>query len=151
MLFLQPFYFTMIQRIQSVYLLLAAILLLCFGIFPLAEVQDTAGKVLASAGGMSAINTFIPALAAALIAVLAIFMYRNRKAQMRLCMMLILLSVVLSFGAAYGIFSQAEGLSARVVWKPVIVLPLISGVLFFLAWRGVRSDDRLVRSADRLR
>jgi hypothetical protein len=141
----------MIQRIQSVYLLIAAILLLCFGFFPLAEVQDMAGVVLASAGGMSAMNTFIPALAAALIAVLAIFMYRNRKAQMRLCLMLLLLSVVLSAGTAYGIFSQASALSAQVAWKPGIALPLISGVLFYLAWRGIRNDDRLVRSADRLR
>lgn len=151
MLFLQPFDCTMIQRIQSVYLLLSAVLLVCFGIFPLAEVQDAVGAVLASAGGMSAMNTFIPAIAAALIAVLAIFMYRNRKAQMRLCLLLVLLSLVLSGGAAYGIFSQATALGGQVAWKPGIAFPLLAVVFFYLAWRGVRNDDRLVRSADRLR
>lgn len=141
----------MIQRIQSVYLLLAAAALLCFGLFPLAELHNPQMQMHVSMGGPSATNTFIPAIAASLIAISAIFLYRNRKAQMRLCLVLLLLSIVLSAGSAYGIVQEAAASSAEVSWGFGLFFPLVAAVFLFLAWRGVRSDDQLIRSADRLR
>ncbi len=151
MLFLQPFNFSMIQRIQSVYLFLSAVALFCFGLFPLAELHNPQTQDYVSLGGPSALNTFIPALVSSLISISAIFLYRNRKAQMRLCLVLLVLSIVLSGGSAYGIVQQAGALSAEVSWKFGLFFPLLAVAFLLLAWRGVRSDDQLIRSADRLR
>ena len=93
------------------------------------------------------------------IALVALFMYRNRVRQMRVVAIAFLLNIVyvflLFFWAvdSYGkIFRQAlEGSDMAVSWFVGAYAPLVSLVLLVLAHRGIKKDEAKVRAADRLR
>lgn len=141
----------MIQRIQSIYLLLGAVLVASLFLF------DTVLE------GRPAQNLpwFAPAVTVlvgliALIAVFTIFRYKNRPQQRQLIfyiqvLTLILLAVLVA-GLYFGGAVQAtgpEGISVNMVLA--VAVPVAAYVFFFFARRGVEKDIALVRSIDRLR
>jgi Sec-independent protein secretion pathway component TatC len=157
----------MIQRKQTLFLLLAALLALSTWLFPIATYQ-TPGEVykLMTHGFYTLDDVLVPdaspkvpfsiilsILGAALI--FAIFMYGNRKRQMRFVRgtyLLILGAIAFMFisdnsiQAYLGTDAQVEhsyGLS--------FIMPLIALILTFLADRAIKADEELVRSMDRLR
>lgn len=143
----------MIQRIQSIFLVLAAAALL--GLFGL-PFASTAEPVAASAlfadqkynildhTALSA--TFI---AAAVICLLSIFLFNNRKLQMRLSLLSIL-GALAGLVVAGILFSQdSAGQTAQLGLG--FGLPVISILLTYLAYRNIQKDDKLVKSMDRLR
>jgi hypothetical protein len=75
-----------------------------------------------------------------------IFLYKNRKQQMQLCMVGILLSVLLI--VLY--FMQMNKLI-----KPVLALscifPFVIVVGYFMAFRDIRKDEKLIKTLDKLR
>lgn len=93
------------------------------------------------------------------IALVALFLYRNRVRQMRVVAVAFLLNVVLVFLLffwavdGYGrIVTQALGASNLTVnWFVAAYAPLASIVLLVLAHRGIKKDEAKVRAADRLR
>jgi len=143
----------MIQRIQSIFLLLAAAALL--GLFGL-PFASTAEPVTASA--LFADQTFnildhtaltVLFIIAAVVCLLSIFLFNNRKLQMRLSLLGI-------FGALAGLivagilYSQdAAGQTAQLGLG--FGLPVVSVILTLLAYRNIKKDDKLVKSMDRLR
>lgn len=82
---------------------------------------------------------------------IAIFLFRNRLLQMRLCVFSILLSV--GWYGVYGVFayllSQQFDCPFRVHWAAS--MPFVAIVLLALAFRGILKDEKLVKSLDRLR
>ncbi|TNE30441.1 MAG: DUF4293 family protein [Bacteroidetes bacterium] len=134
----------MIQRIQSVYLLLSAIVMSA-GIFlsPLFMVNGEA-IVLSSSG-------FYVALAggAAGISLANIFAYRNRRSQVVLNRLNIIASFVLSGFIVVDFINQPEGAIVEVGLG--MMMPLINVILLVLANRGIMKDEMLVKAADRLR
>jgi hypothetical protein len=141
----------MIQRLQSLYLLFAALfvgLFLVIGdawyaavgpVFPWATLVATV------LGGLTA-----------LVALAAVFLYRDRKKQrtvIRAAQWLDLLLVLVVVGCVIALsFGGAAGLGVAAV--PVYVtllLPIVGYVFLRLALRGVEKDIALVRSMDRLR
>lgn len=150
----------MIQRIQSVYLFLAAVLsivCLCMRIGVYDDGITVASRVYnlfsISANGdysFSQWPLFVILLLSAAIGVYAIFVYRNRKVQAALCVFSILLIIgwyvvfaVLAFTASTDSLSFTPSLSSA--------LPVLSAILYVLACRGIKSDEKLVRAADRIR
>ncbi|NET31911.1 MAG: DUF4293 domain-containing protein [Cyanothece sp. SIO1E1] len=143
----------MIQRIQSIFLLLAAIALL--GLFGL-PFASTAEPVAASAlfadqkynildhTALSA--TFI---AAAVISLLSIFLFNNRKLQMRLSLLAIAGAVAGLIVAGILYSQDTAGQTAQL--GVGFGLPVVSIILTFLAYRNIKKDDTLVKSMDRLR
>lgn len=143
----------MIQRIQSIFLLLAAVALL--GLFGL-PFASTAEPVAASAlfadqkynildhTALSAIF-----IAAAVISLLSIFLFNNRKLQMRLSLLSIL-GALAGLAVAGVLFSQdAAGQTAQLGLG--FGLPVVSIILIYLAYRNIKKDETLVKSMDRLR
>lgn len=139
----------MIQRIQSVYLLLAAVVQALAFLFPFASATPAAEGVFQD--GSLDINDHIvlPILLGlgAALSVGTIFLFKNRPLQItldRLTMVLIFATLafvgVLNFG---GVLQGTLDLSFFLLGIAVILL--------FLAQRGIRNDERIVRSADRLR
>ena len=116
----------MIQRIQSVYLLLA-------GVFP----------ALAFIGDLP--HWCIAVLLALLIALplYTIFRFANRKQQVGLCNCNF--ALVALYAIAYGFICYQTAFS---VW---LALPLVSLVFVWLARRAIKRDEALVRAADRIR
>ncbi len=76
-----------------------------------------------------------------------IFLYKNRKMQMLISIILTVLSIeTLSLGLVFS-FTAAVSISLNAG----IFMPIVSTVLFILAYRGIKKDDELVKSSNRLR
>ncbi len=124
----------MIQRIQTIYLILIAgimlaMLFLSAASIPMCIIYGITG----------------------LLAFASIFYYKKRALQMQICYLvlgLIVLSYVVSF-ILFGIPTAASFSNTNSII--VIVLPLIAIIFDLLAIRGIKKDDKLVRSLDRLR
>ena len=91
----------------------------------------------------------VAAIAVAVVAVVAIFLYANRKLQLKVVLLNIVLSFVLITLFFYGL-TQHIGIK-NYVFKIGAILPVF--VLFFniLAYGAIKSDENLVKSMDRLR
>jgi len=151
----------MIQRIQTLFLLTAAILsgMLLTGdlirlaagnstVFSLsfAGMVDQGGDVLQRLWPMTIILAIVP-----LLALVAIFFYRNRPLQMRLTMLVLLLSLgTLILGAFYVLMFDRK-IDVTVMWRVKVLFPLISAILAWLAYRAIMKDEARVKSYDRLR
>lgn len=163
----------MLQRIQSIFLALATVLGLAVFFFPLASIgiKDCTFDLFIT--GARHISTDCPYvfeiktilhliihIALIAISLITLFLYKNRPLQMRLCRIGIMGNVVFvflifmfsdtikkSFVSGYGVNAD----SVFVDFKLGSVLPLVIIVLYFLANWFIKKDERLVKSADRLR
>ena len=113
----------MIQRLQSVYMLLAAIALAVCFVFD--EDMRPSGLT----------------LCLAVISFCNIFLYKNRVRQARVC-----LGVMLA-GIVYYIFLAIR--QPQLGWYSA--LPMVAVLLLFLARKRIVKDEKLVRSLDRIR
>lgn len=152
----------MIQRIQSLYLL-AVVALMTTAIFtPLAYFVAGAEEYLLYAfslkGGEASYSTIYMGVIVALSAIVplvTIFCFKNRKLQIRLCAVeLVLLVGSVIFMAIYyylgsRMFSQLE--FSMQGFRIAIIFPIVSLILDYLALRAIFHDEMLVRSLDRIR
>ena len=150
----------MIQRKQTLFLLLAVILAVVTLSLPIADLTAGGWKsgqlyclMLADANGSyhyAVWPLFVLLLAAAAISTVAIFLYKRRPLQARLC--LLAMVVYLLWYLVLAFFSKQLAPDAADFHLSVTtLLPLASAVLCFMARRGILADERLVRAADRLR
>lgn len=142
----------MIQRIQSIFLLLSAgasfgTLVLPFANAPTALASPIfADRVYNVQDHIVLLVLF--AVAGAL-AVASIFLYKNRATQMRLAIIALLVNLAgLTFAVIY-LLQQVD--FASIAYSIGIFLPLLAVVFLWLAQRNIRKDEKLVRSIDRLR
>ena len=157
----------MIQRIQTVFLSIATVLLVLLVVFPgglvLASIEADVESYVLFAEKMILKGDSLETLAmpygligavmvGIFISIYSIMQYKNRKFQIKLVQLAILVQLVL--GAL--IFFYADKMAevaqrGEVAYSPAIGIVLVNVVLYFLALRGIKKDDALVRSADRLR
>ncbi len=152
----------MIQRIQSVYLLLVTILLgvtLCLplGHFHAAAngLEEAAFRTLgvsaADGSGATTWGLFCILLLSAIVSFVTIFLFRNRMLQVRMVIFSSLL--IVGFYLVFGLFlymlseQYPHGFGVAVP----LCLPLICLILNYLAFRAIYRDEVMVRAADRLR
>lgn len=95
---------------------------------------------------------FILVLITAILLFLNIFFYRKRKLQIRICVYTIVMEFGL-IGLLYYfwviIFRQ---LDVDTYWlKIAVVFPVVSIIFTYLAFRGIRKDEILIGSIDKLR
>lgn len=143
----------MIQRIQTIFLALAAmaaggLLGLPFASTPEAEATSSlfADSVFNINDHMILLVSF---LLAGVFSLVAIFLFRNRKLQMNLSILAIVSTIV---GLGYGLFiffSDPE--SSEAGFEIGSLMPLLILIFIILGWRYIKKDDKLVRSMDRLR
>ncbi|MBE0639823.1 MAG: DUF4293 domain-containing protein [Bacteroidales bacterium] len=86
-----------------------------------------------------------------LLAVYTIFQYKKRVLQIRLNRLNIFLHVILIGGIFFFSTIIESKVSARPDYGIGNILPLISIIMLFLASHFIRKDEKLIRSADRLR
>jgi hypothetical protein len=170
----------MIQRKQTVYLFIAGILMLLTFFAPLArfigETNSVALYIYKVVGLVPDIDTglspyfVIPLMTTVSLIVLlsfvAIFLYKKRMRQLLIVRFMLLL-VMTYFGLYffyylntlenltggfptydYGVNIPGSGIQIPML---VFVIPLLTAIMLFLASRGIIKDEKLVRSADRLR
>ncbi len=143
----------MIQRIQSIFLFLGAGS--CFGLFG-ADAAETSAPVSGSDLFADAQFTLFddPVLLAlfglaGVLFLATIFLFNNRKLQMTLSLLSVVLVVA---GAGYGAFRFFGDVAAEgAVPDFGLILPLLAIIFGWLARKNIGKDEKLVRSADRLR
>jgi len=82
---------------------------------------------------------------------IAIFIFKNRKIQMKVVLILIILSIVLIIALIHVSFRIISKFDATIIPGIKMILPILILVFSILAYMGIRKDDRLVKSYDRLR
>jgi len=157
----------MIQRIQSVFLGLIAILMTFFLFLPIwTKVDKQSGiEILINSLGMKqlkgeelisekgAIHIFLCGFFAVVISIISLLSYRHRPRQILLGLINSLLIAVAVVSAAL-LINDAEKIllpNERGSFRIGLFLPVISLILNMLANRFIRKDEKLVRSADRIR
>jgi hypothetical protein len=130
----------MIQRIQTVWLLLAALLSAGVLLLPITRAGAGNPPVLDAEAGLTV-----------LLAVAAIFLYKRRPLQVWCCRGLLLLQAIWYASLFLLIPGAAGGAILSTAWNFSILFPLISLVLSGLAIRAIQKDEKLVRSLDRIR
>jgi hypothetical protein len=143
----------MIQRKQTLWLFLAALLNAGVLYFPLYKYTMVAG----SPDLLLRVSDHYPSLILAVvmifIPVVTIFLFGNRKQQMRLT----IYSIVAELAFIGTLILRTTSLNKQIP-APISgsywigsILPVIALVLLFMAIAGIRKDEKLVKSVDRLR
>jgi peptidoglycan/LPS O-acetylase OafA/YrhL len=141
----------MIQRIQSIWLLLTAVvtgLLFKVPVYGGKLGNETTREMLIGQ------NYLLMIVAAVLVIIpaVAIFFFKNRSTQKKLIWVSILLQIVFvvlvwmeatTFSDVQQFVQESYQLGA--------ILPIVAIIFLILAYRGISHDEKLIRSADRLR
>lgn len=139
----------MIQRIQTIWLLLAALcafLGLKFAFYSGSFVEGLNAATFKELNGLSTIPLVIATVAVGLLAIINIFLFKNRTIQLRLCIAGILLEALVIFLYYTEIKKFTTGnLSIASLLQALIVL------FFFLAGRGISNDNKIIKESSRLR
>ncbi len=154
-----------IQRWQSVLLLVAAAVMTVFTFSSLGQVQGAdftynmrtlglyiEGEPVQGAPSGLFIHTwyfFALSLLSAIVALLSIFMFKNTGLQKRLCLINILFMVALyAIGAVIGYTAIPD---STIGWSTAVICPLLGIISTIMAYNRISSDVRKIRSADRIR
>jgi len=155
----------MLQRVQTIWLFFATAAIFSLFLFPYLQTFNTDGSVKAlkvtgiqeNVGGQivqteAFLGLTIATVIIGLIPFIAIFLFKNRKKQMIACYVSIVSILGFSFRlvqtakvALGGIALQTENYGLGVI------LPSLAIFFVILALRGIRRDEKLIKSADRLR
>ncbi|MCC8425331.1 DUF4293 domain-containing protein [Mucilaginibacter sp. UR6-11] len=155
----------MLQRIQSIYLLFAGLIIAALFVFPLVHGVYVNGKAITvmvtgiyqDVNGQSAHTDFFTALTVgtaivALLPLITVFMYKNRRQQINLCYGLMLVIIAYSYWVAQVVKNAIGGAYLNMSNYGIgIILLSLSIVLIILAQKSIQKDEKLVKSADRLR
>jgi hypothetical protein len=154
----------MIQRIQTVYILIAAILISLIFFLPFTSFvieQDMSvyhlsiKGLIPDAANSKPLFRVIPLICLlsviVIVDVLTIGHFKKRMLQIRFCIANIILLVGLQGLMFYYANVSAHQLGSHVTYSIVFIFPLVSAILTYLAIRGIAKDEALVRSMDRLR
>ena len=154
-LFLQKF-LVMIQRLQTIFLFLLAISTALLFIWPIASSSQQDAYLFADGKYSVEDNGVLMCITAigALLAVIAIFLYRNRPVQLRMTYLSTVCSILIPLVAIliYLNDTKNSAVPADTIDDQIgAYLPLLGIVFGILAARYIRKDDKLVKSMDRLR
>lgn len=136
----------MLQRIQTIWLLLAAAVSFAGLKFPFYSGTNKVGIPSSFLNGMSPVYLLMLTVAVAVIALVSIFLFKNRKLQMRLC----LINIVLQVGLMYGYYHEAQFFTSGTFALTAILQPLVL-IFLFLAITGIRKDNKIIADSNRLR
>lgn len=152
----------MIQRIQTLYLLIADFLVAILFLVPYAEWANKEGVIFqvnllgfSNEGGAAASRgvswpVLMVSILLLVMLIIAIFQYKNRARQIKLAYVAIALHIVLVALFQFHVGTAvAEGEIYAV--KMFASFPLVAAVFTYLAIRGISKDENLVKSIDRIR
>ncbi len=145
----------MIQRIQTLFFLLAAATFIALFYLPFAFSDVSAGEMLQDKlytvedhlllGGLCILG--------GILSIVAIFLFKNRPLQMRIGYFIIIAAIFIII-LAIGLFineSQSYNSPVNISEGFGIGMPVLTIVLVVLANRFIKKDENTVRSMDRLR
>ena len=151
----------MIQRIQSLYLFLAAVALGLVFFFPLANLSNSQDIIIFNVTGFSKFSILekIPTwplmvitLLSLLITIIVIGLFKKRPLQIKLIRIALMLN--LGFIAlTYFVYGDhlANQIKMQVNYDMGSVFPLVALIFHVLAMYAINKDERLIKSIDRIR
>jgi uncharacterized membrane protein len=150
----------MIQRIQTIYLLITIVLTALVIGFPLMNILSDEYIYLVTILGVYAnksmeYSTWVLlaiCIVNILVALAAITQFKNRILQMRLATfnMLFTVGFYIALGGYYWILGEKFSAN-EIVFNWTVILPAINIILTCLAIRAIGKDEALVRATERLR
>ena len=148
----------MIQRIQTLYLLLVAFVMIAMLFFPLGYVSNEGGassmlNVFGLHGQDNSVAWFLFVLPVicTLLSVLTIFFYNRRKLQIKLGYITLFVFVLFYICGGFLLWNLKQQCNINISYTIVCIFPLIAFILEILAIKGIKKDDKLIRSLNRLR
>jgi hypothetical protein len=155
----------MIQRIQTLYLLVIVILSGFIIFSPIADlinyvdkltylvnfkgvslVTPTGNTIVSNIWGLTAISMVVP-----VISLISIFSFKNRIKQIRFSVINMIFMLAYYVFLCYYIWSACSQLHTDWHLRLSTVFPLVNLILNYLAIGAIGKDENLVKSADRLR
>lgn len=138
----------MIQRKQTLWLLLAIaayIITFFLPVYSGTRVRDTS-TIFESLTAGSTFLLLVSTVVAIVFTLIIILLFKSRKLQLRLCLVAILFSIgiIALYYIEIGHFNQGN-LS---LYALLLIIPIAS---YILAYSGIRKDEKLIKSLDRLR
>lgn len=155
----------MLQRIQTVWLFFATACIFALFLFPYIQLVNADGVATAVkvTGVYKSINNqivqtepfyalTIGTVILGLVPFAIIFFYKDRKSQVNLAYLDIFLILMYSFWLVQSSKSVVGNIKLETEnYGLGVILPSLSILFIILALKGIRRDEKLVRSADRLR
>jgi len=148
------------QRIQTVYLFLSTVASSMMIFKPFVSITGSKGEGILKAGGVQMIsgervlNTF-PLIGLvvviSVISLVSIFLFKKRVLQMRLTMYNLIIIIALIGLTVYYCLKGIEKIDGHISLLFYSAMPFITLVMSFLAWRGIRKDDMILKTIDRIR
>ena len=147
-----------LQRIQSVYLLIAVILMVVFAFFPaltfqLGDREFVYGALEAGKVGVTHIDPLMLMLVIliSLLAFIDIFLYKNLQRQMTVCFVDIIigLAMLVAIGIQAYVIGNREGVIVN--WQYYLAMPVLAIIFLMLAHHAMSKDKKTLRDSDRLR
>lgn len=157
----------MIQRIQTIYLLVAiainafiySLTLATFNYESLSNVFSMFGLLDRETGEMLFENWLIPVLSISsiLVSLLAIFLFKKRSLQVKTAQLALFFQTAFVASIFYFVDQVSSKLATTanfevgVVYETGSWLALFPFIFLFLAIKAIKKDEKLIRAADRIR
>ena len=152
----------MIQRIQSLFLFVSLCFMIPMFFIPVANLVFETGEIftfnltgffLTEAGTTTCVSNqyslMVFGIVICALNLIIIFLYRNRILQIRFCIYNILLLIGLMGVMLFVLYSIPNVRS--VSFGMPIVFPVVSIILHYMAFRGIRKDELMVQALNHLR
>lgn len=136
----------MIQRIQSIWLLLASACAFISLKLPFYVGTNATGVASNELNGTTNYGLMLLTIAIGILALVNIFLFKNRKLQIRLCV----LGIMLELGLIFLYYREVTTYTAGTYALTALLQGLVI-FFFFFALRGISKDAKIIRDSNRLR
>ena len=147
-----------IQRIQTLFLLIAAILMVVFAFFPALSFEMADKTVLYGAletgrAGNLHVNPLLITLIVLItfLALMDIFLFKNLQRQMTVCFVDIIIGIAMLIAICVQAFVVGNRDGWIVYWQWYVFLPVLAVIFLVLAHNAMSKDKKKLLDADRLR
>jgi hypothetical protein len=153
----------MIQRIQSIYLFIASVLLFITTVRPISHLVDPSShsqvtiyalKIVTAervSHPFSIMSTGILIYISIILGFSTILLFKKRKLQMLISSLLMVFTFLICNLIVANSFLLLPSSQASMSFEYISIFPLVALILFFLAYKAINKDDKLVKSLDRIR
>jgi hypothetical protein len=147
-----------IQRIQTVYLIIAIILMVVFAFFPALSFELGGREFVYGAleTGKVGVTHFDPLMLMlivliSLLALIDIFLYKNLQRQMTVCFVDIIIGLAMLVAICIQAYMVGTRDGVTLAWQWYLALPVLSIIFLMLAHKSMSKDKKMLRDSDRLR
>lgn len=154
----------MIQRLQTIYFLIAVLLIGSLFFVPFAEIVsakseiyrfDSNGFIIENSPNanllFSNISYVILNVFSIIFLLITIFQYKHRSRQILFSRIIIFILLILLAINCFNLWRGINLVSGNLHLKIFFVFPLIAIVLISMAVKAIRKDEKLLKSANRIR